>query len=804
MNTLSSGGNPAMQKTVVLSLTAALLLAAGCQVDVTQLKCSNSTECPTGYHCDMGTATTAGTFKCANGAAQQKTLAANATKFLLEQKSRADGTTRTTITADVGAVTSTPDFVGVRVIASQNGTDLASSQVLADGSVLQFQLPQAVLQVDLRIEDDSGHSVAVTGYREHIELNFLGKGIAGNTNAMAAYDAVSDSNSLYPPQTWISTGGPSGTALAEVAATYTALPDGGISPLASYQAMQQLDGVISSTAFPPQPDRDGGTVIGWEQISSVSTTTTTALIPPARVGAAMAMNGGEMMMYGGAAPDVDGGVVDPAGTWYTFNPNNGTGWTAFQQPPAGSNNPYPSTLFGSSGVSAPSARANAAMGNGGSQYCTPSPCGPSTSHRLIVAGGTTAAGALTDHIYAYGDKVFIGGGSTTTYTGWWDVTVEFGNGPTNKLPTPNAGMAYAPMFNIQMPVNGNSSQQHAGAVLVGGVNVPPGVGATNWDSIGCLIAVGLPFSSTAGAAGTVVPCTTPEFATAAGALGFRSGVALVASDLGDSSVYLFGGNRSGATTPSSNGFKNDVWQGTIKVVCNPGGSTTLPCPTGTTAQTSVTWAQVTVAASPLPSPRANAGLAFADPRRLTVYGGTDASGNTLRDVWELDLAVAPATPQWRQIVLDPSPALAPAARSKFSFLGNFSYASYYTGVLVSGLVGTSPSMEVWALSKQAPSRLIVKAPVNLPRLDLATNLRLSVLAFGPIWAPLYVWDGSSWRFVARANEILAAALPSATGFIQPDSNVYFMFMPALRSNPGFTNTFATATLDSFQAFVDFN
>ena len=35
MNKLSSGGNQAMQKTVVLSFAAALLLAAGCQVDAT-------------------------------------------------------------------------------------------------------------------------------------------------------------------------------------------------------------------------------------------------------------------------------------------------------------------------------------------------------------------------------------------------------------------------------------------------------------------------------------------------------------------------------------------------------------------------------------------------------------------------------------------------------------------------------------------------------------------------------------------------------------------------------------------------
>src|SRR5207248_9965715 len=222
-------------------------------------------------------------------------------------------------------------------------------------------------------------------------------------------------------------------------------------------------------------------------------------------------------------------------------------------------------------------------------------------------------------------------------------------------------------------------------------------------------------TSTPGAAGTVVSCTTPaEFNTATGTLGFRSGVALAPSDQGD--VYLFGGNRTGATTPSSNGFKNDVWQGTIKVVCKPGGTTTFPCSSGTTAQTSVTWAPVAVAASPLPSSRANAGLAFADYRRLTVYGGTDATGNTLRDVWELDLSVLPATPQWRQVALDPSPALAPAGRTKFTSLGGSSYAFYNAGLLLSGLVGTSPSMAVWALSKQAPSGLMVKAQVSGPRL----------------------------------------------------------------------------------------
>src|SRR2546428_7787255 len=196
---------------------------------------------------------------------------------------------------------------------------------------------------------------------------------------------------------------------------------------------------------------------------------------------------------------------------------------------------------------------------------------------------------------------------------------------------------------------------------------PPGAAS---ETVGCEIALGLPsYSSTPGPSGTVVSCTTPEFATAAGALGFRSGVALVTSDLGDS-VYLFGGNRTGSTTPSSNGFKNDLWQETISVGCNPGGTAAFPCPVGTTAQTKVAWASVAVAASPLPSPRANAGLAFADYRRLTVYGGTDATGNTLRDAWELDLSVLPATTQRRQPQLGPTPPPPPAEGEQLPLLRN--------------------------------------------------------------------------------------------------------------------------------------
>ena len=97
MNTNPFGGKLPMRATVLL-LLAALLFTAGCSVDATKFTCSSSAECPTGYHCDMGTTSTAGTFKCASGAAQQKTLAANASRFLLSKRPFPDGSVRSTTT----------------------------------------------------------------------------------------------------------------------------------------------------------------------------------------------------------------------------------------------------------------------------------------------------------------------------------------------------------------------------------------------------------------------------------------------------------------------------------------------------------------------------------------------------------------------------------------------------------------------------------------------------------------------------------------------------------------------------------
>ena len=51
--------------------------------------------------------------------------------------------------------------------------------------------------------------------------------------------------------------------------------------------------------------------------------------------------------------------------------------------------------------------------------------------------------------------------------------------------------------------------------------------------------------------------------------------------------------------------------------------------------------------------------------------------------------------------------------------------------------------------------------------------------------------------------VIGATLPNGTGFVQPDGNVYLMYMQRSRSTPGSAN-FSTIVLDSLQVFVDFN
>src|SRR5438128_2637221 len=515
MDTTSSGGNLPMQKTAVLSFAAALLLVAGCQVDPTKFSCSSSAECPTGYHCDLGTASAAATLKCANGAASQKTLAADASKFLLLKGPSPDGTVRTLLTASAGAVTSTPDFIGVRVIASQGGADLADSQVASNGSVLAFQLPTATAQVSLRVQDDSGHSIPVTGYSQEIELGFEGKEVAGNTNPTAAYDVTTSSDSLYPPASWFSSGpGLDGGVAPEFAANDTLLADGGVQSGTSYASAAYLDFHQATTASPPLTSDSSS--IGWQEFAPIATTLSANVTPPARVGGTLA-NIAPLVLYGGTT--AAGGAVDTLGKFYTVDAVNG--WTKVV-PPAGVN----STPGGG-------AIAGVGLGTGGSFSCT-TPCTQYSLQFSMAGGFTNASGAMTNRVVAYGTRTDSNVSPTLVTTGWFDV---------GTLPLVNAAMASAPTtVPVSNSVTANTFDQYAGLLMVGGQAIN---GAAANDANGCLVYAGFASSPNTNAAkNTAFPCTgagdpSAAFVSASGGIGFRTGVTLVPVD--PSTFLLFGG-----------------------------------------------------------------------------------------------------------------------------------------------------------------------------------------------------------------------------------------------------------------------
>jgi hypothetical protein len=777
MNKNSSGGNPPMQKTAVLSFAAALLLAAGCQVDATQLSCSSSAECPTGYHCNLGTTGSAATFKCANGAAQQKTLTADASKFQLLKAPSPDGTVRTTITASAGAVTSTPDFIGVRVIASQGGADLADSSVATNGSVLAFQLPTATAQVSLRVQDDSGHSVPVTSYNQEVELGFAGKEVAGNTNPTAAYDVSTTSDSLYPPASWI-TNGPAadGGVAPELAATDTLLADGGVQSATSYASLAYLDFHQAMTAAPPIPV--DGSSIGWQEFAPTPTNLAANVTPAARVGGTLSNFGSPLglVLYGGTT--AAGGAVDTLGTFYTGDTLNG--WTRVV-PPAGVN-----------AVPLGGAIAGVGLGLGGAFSCGGS-CTQFSLQFSMAGGFTNATGAMTSKVVAYGTRTDSTVSPTLITTGWFDA----GN-----LPLANAAMASAPaLVPVSNSTIANTFDQYAGLLMAGGQAIT----AANNDTNGCLVYAGFASSPNTNAAkNTVFPCTgagdpSGAFVTATGGIGFRTGVTLVPVD--SSTFLLFGGTKNGGSSP---GLKNDLWQG--KLACNG--------PAGGACTTQVTWTQLSPTGT-LPSPRANAGgaiwqttitfILFPAPqiiffRRLVIYGGTDASG-AVNDLWEYDIA----NNAWKQLRQDGGFALAPATRTRPMMAGDGGRA-YVFG----GLIAGAPSDQMWTTSRQGTARVLMKAPLGLPSIDTATGMKITVDGSGLNAATNtqgYLWDGSKWRFIgtglsdAFGTRLVVSPTAPGTAFVQPDGSIYMLLQQTLRSTVQFPGTAIAA--DRLKMTVDF-
>jgi len=453
------------------SLAAALATIAACKgPDASTFACSSSAECPGDYHCDLGSASTTGTFKCVSGAPTPRTIAADASKFLLSKRPSADGSVRTTILANLGAVTSTPDFVGVRLVASQGGRDLADSSVAADGSVLEFQLPQATVQVSLRVQDDSGHSVPVTGYRQQVELSFAGKDVAGNTNPNTAYDVTGTSDSLYAPATWL-TGGPGpGGRPAELAVADTLFPDGGIQSSASYSSIGYLDyhtaGTTAPAALQDPTSTSAGSAVGWQDYSQIATLQAPDGGPAARVGATLSSVNG-VTLYGGT--DLAGAAADTAGTYWTFNTFEG--WTHVV-PPAGPN-----------ALPTGGAKAGVGIGFGGSTSCAAFPCTTLFNFQFSVAGGVNAANSATNRVVAYGTQSSMQTStspSVVTATGWFDV---------GTLPFVNAGMASAPaVVPISNSAGAATFDNFAGLILVGGQGVASGgAGVNSNDQNGCLL-----------------------------------------------------------------------------------------------------------------------------------------------------------------------------------------------------------------------------------------------------------------------------------------------------------------------------
>jgi len=778
MNTTLFGGKLPMRETV-LPLLATVLFAAGCSVDATKFTCSSSAECPTGYHCDMGTAAAAGTLKCASGSAQQKTLTANASKFLLAKRPAPDGSVRTTIAAAVGAITSTPDFVGVRVVASQGGTDLADSEVAADGSVLEFQLPQPLAQVSLRVQDDSGHSIPVTGYNQQVVLGFEGKEVAGNTNPTAAYDVTTTSDSLYPPAAWISSGpGPDGGVAPEFAANDTLLSDGGVQSATSYGSLAYLDYHQATSATPSLASDPSGTnpgsSIGWQEFAPIPTSLSPNATPPARVGGSFSQVG-SLTLYGGST--AAGGAVDSLGSFYTLDLSNG--WSKVV-PPAGPN-----------AVPSSGAIAGVGLGAGGGNSCT-APCTQFSLQFSMAGGFTNAAGAMTNRVVGYGTRTDSTVTPTLVTTGWFDV---------GGLPFVNAAMASAA---AQVPISNsttsNSFESFSGVLMVGGQAINSA--AAN-DANGCVFYAGYPNFTSSAVKNSTLPCNDPggNFVTATGGIGFRTGATLVGID--QTTFLLFGGNKTlGA---SGNGLKNDVWQG--KLACN--GPATSAC------ATQVTWTQLFPTGTP-PSPRTNAAGAiwettftFIPPftfninRKLMIYGGTDASG-AVNDLWEFDVSGN----VWRQPRQDGGTALAPVTRTRPMMAGDGARA-YMFGGLISG----TPTDQMWTTSRQSVARVLMKAALGIPSIDTAAGMKITITADGVNSASFgtppqgFLWDGSKWRFIGTGvsdslgTRILVSPTALGTAFVQPDANIYLLLMQTAHAGVQFNGS--EVGVDRLKMTVDF-
>ena len=74
------------------------------------------------------------------------------------------------------------------------------------------------------------------------------------------------------------------------------------------------------------------------------------------------------------------------------------------------------------------------------------------------------------------------------------------------------------------------------------------------------------------------------------------------------------------------------------------------------------------------------------------------------------------------------------------------------------------------------------------------------------YAPLYAWDGSTWNFIGRPFQTPTTySLANPTAYIQPDGNIYLMFMSptGYRNQPGSQYSYNVVSFDSMEAILDF-
>jgi hypothetical protein len=312
-------------------------------------------------------------------------------------------------------------------------------------------------------------------------------------------------------------------------------------------------------------------------------------------------------------------------------------------------------------------------------------------------------------------------------------------------------------------------------------------------------------SSTVAAVNATFPCTDANWAAASGAtgapsIGARTGMTVVGTNDfsgNPTTFYVFGGRRSGGPA-GTDGLKNDLWKGVLTCPA----STAIP-PTACKPQ--VAWSLLSPA-TPAGAPAARSGAGAAawtgtTNGRFLLYGGTNAGNQVLTDAWEFDPNPTP-NGLWRPVTPEAA-ALVPAGRTQFAMTGDGSRA-----YLLGGNLNGAATDQVWFSSREAVAKVLAKFPFSLPAIDQATSMKLTLDAAGAPNVNAFVWDGSTWRvlgfsqFEGGGFHLLKSPTASATGFLQPDGNIYVLLAQASRPTPG--NTFQpTVSIDRLKVTVDF-